>query len=438
MKRLLIGILLVLPAIAQKEPPSAPPKEPADNPVNEQYELQRALGEAGGSPSEFIRVLETHLKKFPKSEQRAELERAIFKGAIEAKDSARIIAYGEKLVAADQPDLETMDRYSRTLLSVESKERAEKALAIGKRLEERLLTNDTNANGSPEKRFRSAREHARFREEMDRSLSRALMTEAKASGILGRNEDAVDMAKRAFNTYPSAEAAHELARWQIASGRPQDALASLADAFTLADVKALDERNADRKKMAEIYTKLKGSEAGMGDLLLQSYDRMYASVIQRRQMIREIDPNANLTDPLEFTLSGVKGDRLALSSLKGKVVILDFWATWCGPCRAQYPIYEEVKKRYKDRNDVIFLAINTDEDRDAVEPFLKAQKWNKSVYFEDGLSNLLRVSSIPTTIIFGRDGSVATRMNGFLPERFKEMLTERIEAALGGGGGQSE
>jgi thiol-disulfide isomerase/thioredoxin len=117
-------------------------------------------------------------------------------------------------------------------------------------------------------------------------------------------------------------------------------------------------------------------------------------------------------------------------------VLVDFWATWCGPCRAQYPLYEEVKKKYKDRDDVVFLAISTDEDRGAVEPFLKEQHWNKNVYFEDGLSSLLRVSSIPTTIVFGRSGKIAARLNGFLPEQFVDMLSARIEAELAAGPAQ--
>ena len=113
------------------------------------------------------------------------------------------------------------------------------------------------------------------------------------------------------------------------------------------------------------------------------------------------------------------------------MVVLDFWATWCGPCRQQHPLYEEVKARFKDSPDLVFLAINTDEDRTLVKPFLDEQKWGQKVYFEDGLSNLLQVSSIPTTIIFGKKGEVVSRMPGFLPDRFVDMLSERIDEALG-------
>jgi thiol-disulfide isomerase/thioredoxin len=119
-----------------------------------------------------------------------------------------------------------------------------------------------------------------------------------------------------------------------------------------------------------------------------------------------------------------------LSSLRGKVIVMDFWATWCGPCRVQHPLYEQVKVKFKDRTDVVFLAIDTDENRALVKPFLEQSNWNKKVYFDDGLGQLLQVTSIPTTVVFNKKGEVASRMNGFAPESFVDMLTARIHEAL--------
>jgi thiol-disulfide isomerase/thioredoxin len=109
---------------------------------------------------------------------------------------------------------------------------------------------------------------------------------------------------------------------------------------------------------------------------------------------------------------------------------LDFWATWCGPCRIQHPLYDQVKKRFAKDPSVVFLAISTDEERDLVKPFLESQKWSTRVYFEDGLSLALRISSIPTTILLDRRGGISTRMNGFDPDSFVETLTARIDEAL--------
>lgn len=132
----------------------------------------------------------------------------------------------------------------------------------------------------------------------------------------------------------------------------------------------------------------------------------------------------------DFALKTLNGQEIRLTDLRGRVVLLDFWATWCAPCRVQHPIYEKVKKRYEQRKDVLFLSINTDEDPSVVEPFLKQAGWQKTVYFEDGLSRTLRVSSIPTTLIVNKHGEISGRLTGFVPDRFEDMLVARIEEAL--------
>jgi thiol-disulfide isomerase/thioredoxin len=228
------------------------------------------------------------------------------------------------------------------------------------------------------------------------------------------------------------EAAREAARWLSDAGKYQDALEYLADAFSIAGLKSPDPDGPhDRAMMAEIYRKLNGSETGLGDVILKAYDNTSALLAARRAQLRELDPNAQIKDPLHFTLSGLDGEKLPLSSLLGKVIVLDFWATWCVPCRAQHALYEQAKARFKDTGDLVFLAIDTDEDRSLVKPFVESHQWTQKVYFEDGLQSLLQVSSIPTTIIFGKKGDVVSRMNGFLPDRFVDMLTERIDQALG-------
>ena len=142
------------------------------------------------------------------------------------------------------------------------------------------------------------------------------------------------------------------------------------------------------------------------------------------------DPNAQLTDPMDFTLGALDGGKLSMAALKGKVVVFDFWATWCMPCRAQHPLYEEVKQRFRDNSAVVFLSIDTDEDRDAVKPFLAEVRWTGPVYFEDGLSRALKISTIPTTIVTDRRGRVFSRLNGFVPGRFVDTLSQRIRDAL--------
>jgi hypothetical protein len=96
----------------------------------------------------------------------------------------------------------------------------------------------------------------------------------------------------------------------------------------------------------------------------------------------------------------------------------------------QHPLYEEVKKRFHDSGDVVFLSIDTDEDRDIVPQFVHEQKWNGPIYYEGGLVRLLQVGSIPTTVVIDRKGDVISRLNGFVPQRFVDMLSDRIQEAL--------
>ncbi len=405
-------IVLVAPCLAQ---------EPAEN---EQAHLRGALAEAGSSPVDFIRALEKHLEKYPRTSQRAELERALVKAAVETGDNRRVLLYGEKALTSDPRNLLLLERVARLLLDQEDAARSRRALGYSQRLQAAWEEVDRERPPNP-------RVAARRREEVDQGLAKAWVYQARAEGNLGRKQEAVELARRGYSVFPSAEAAREIGRWLARLGRAGEAVTHYADAFAITDPNNTEPLRAkDRALAAELYRKAHDSETGLGDLLLAAYDRTSTLLEKRRRALRELDPNANLGDPLQFTLTGLAGDKLALATLRGKVLVLDFWATWCVPCRAQQPLYEEAMRRYRDRPEVVFLNISTDEERALVKPFLDEQNWNKRVYFEDGLSILLKVHSIPTTILFNRRGEIASRMNGFIPERFVEMLVERIDQAL--------
>jgi thiol-disulfide isomerase/thioredoxin len=398
----------------------------------EQADLEKALSEAGSSPLEYLRAIEKHLEQYPNSARRAELERAAARAAVEARDDGRIIMYGERVLARQPDDLQILEQVTRALLAGGSREAWERALKYARRYEmlvRQMQKDNTRAGGAlwaP-----SGPGAAQWRNETDRGIGRALCDEARASGNLGRLDEALALAQRAFETYPNADSARETARWYERLGKPEEAARRLADAFTIPDPRSTDaDRARDRGRMGELYRQAKGSENGLGDLVLEAYDRNVALIHTRELSMRESDPNARLTDPMEFTLTGLDGQKLSMASLKGKVVVFDFWATWCEPCRSQHPLYEQVKQRFQDNSDVVFLSIDTDEDREPVRRFLEEEKWLDQVYFEDGLSRALRIITIPTTIIIERRGQVFSRMNGYVPERFVDLLTGRIRDAL--------
>jgi thiol-disulfide isomerase/thioredoxin len=399
---------------------SAQPLSPS-----EQTSLSEALGEAGNSQIDFLHALENHLAKFPNTTKRAELERAIVKTAIELKDVPRIVRYGEKVLQSQSDDLILLEQVSIALMQTADKPSLERALTYSQRFLQVVLA-DESGKGL------SGRQAAHFKEQHDRAEARGNLLMARAHGLLGHTDQAVELAEKSYKLFASVEAAREAARWLEQAGKNELAIQFLADAFTISALQAsnTDARN-DRDKMGELYRKLNKSETGLGDVVLRAYDQTYAELAARRDQQRQADPNAQLKDPMQFTITGLTGSKLPLVSLKSKVTVIDFWATWCGPCRAQHPLYEEVKKRFQGHDDVVFLSIATDEDHSLVKPFLEQNNWSQNVYFGDGLDQLMQVGSIPTTIIMDKQGAVFSRMAGFIPERFVDMLTDRIKEALG-------
>jgi thiol-disulfide isomerase/thioredoxin len=395
---------------------------------DEQSSLQRTLSETGNNPTELERAIENHLRKFPNSPRRAELERALVKTAIDLNDDPRLIEFGENVLSRDPDNMQVLEHVTTALLHQGDQPNVQRALDHARHFADLIQATYQNDKFEPG----GGPNEVKRKEDFDRGRARALLLQARANGLLGHTKDAIQLAQSSYKIFPSVEAAREASRWLAAAGNDQEALQYLADAFTIGGLHSADlDGSSDRAKLGELYRKQHGSEAGLGDIILKAYDATSAQLAARRAELREFDPNAQLKDPMQFTLSGLEGDKLALSSLLGKVVVIDFWATWCAPCRAQHPLYEQVKATFKDSSDVVFLAVDTDEDHSLVKPFLTQIKWSQKVYFEDGLQSLLQVSSIPTTIVIGKQGQVFTRMVGFLPDRFVDMLTGRVSDALG-------
>ena len=412
--RLWIPLLFLVTAVSAQEPPSAA----------EDRELSNALAEAGTSQIDFVRALENHLTKYPKSLKKAEIERALTKAAIEMKDDKRVILYGEHVLDREAGDPQMLERVTRALLDSDARDNAERALQYAKRYEEQV-------EGLRHATLTGHAAKAEWMTEIDRGVARAMVLEARATGNLGKSDAALVLARKSYDRYPTAESAREIGKWLTKLGREQEAVTHLADAFTIVDARNNDEaRVQDRRRIGELYTKLNGSEKGLGDLILESYDRTTALMADRKLRERESDPNAQVASVMDFTLTGVNGDPLKLASVRGKIIILDFWATWCGPCRVQHPLYHQVMRRFADNSGVLFLSISTDEEHALVESFVKENHWTNPVYFEDGLASMLRITSIPTTIIVNKRGEISSRMNGFNPDRFVDLLTERIQQAM--------
>ncbi len=402
-------ILLMMAALAlsAQEPTTA-----------EQESLSNALSDGDSSSIDMIRALEAHLAKYPQTEQRADVEQRLARAALDGSDWERVAKYGEPLLKLSPEDTLLLDRVSFALLEKKEPAAAERAYKYSHDLEKLL-----------EKIKISPGHNASFQQDdHDRAYARTMLFQAKARNITGQPDDAARLAARAFAIYPSAEAAREWAEGLNRSRKFDDAIARLADAFTIPDPSATDAiRMTDRQRLGTWYKAQHNSEKGLGDVILSSYDHMTGLVDSRNKKLMALEPNGNVKSPMDFTLSTLNGKSFKIASLKGHVVVMDFWATWCVPCRIQHPLYEELKERFPKESGVVFLAVNSDEERGAVEPFLDEYMWDKNVYFEDGLVRFLLVTNIPATIIFDKSGKLASRMDGFDPDSFVEQMTNRIK-----------
>jgi len=206
------------------------------------------------------------------------------------------------------------------------------------------------------------------------------------------------------------------------------AIHEYALAFALADgLQGSASRPGVRKKLGNVWRLAHGSEDGLGDYVLRACDEAMAAGADPKPA-----RNKGLKDPMEFLLRRAPdGPAFALADAKGKVLVLNFWATWCGPCREWEPHFEKIAGHFLGREkEVVFLEVNCDEDETLVGPYLEEVKPRTTVVFADGLDGLLHVNSFPTTMILSRTGKIAYRTEGFDPEGRDQTLIDAIDGAI--------
>jgi len=133
----------------------------------------------------------------------------------------------------------------------------------------------------------------------------------------------------------------------------------------------------------------------------------------------------------DFALKDATGETVQLSDYHGKVVLLNFWATWCAPCKIEIPWFMEFQREYKDRNFAV-LGVSMDEDGwDAVRPYMNEHKFNyRIVIGNDDVGKLFgEIDDLPTTFIIDRDGHVVKKHVGLISKRDYE---DEIGALLKG------
>jgi len=132
----------------------------------------------------------------------------------------------------------------------------------------------------------------------------------------------------------------------------------------------------------------------------------------------------------EFSLKDADGKTVRLSDYKGKVVLLDFWATWCGPCKIEIPWLKEFQRKFRDRGFEIIGVSMDDEGWPIVKPFVTELAINYRIVLGDDTTAQLYggVDSLPTTFVIDREGKIAVVHVGLTS---KSEIENGIEQVLG-------
>jgi thiol-disulfide isomerase/thioredoxin len=131
-------------------------------------------------------------------------------------------------------------------------------------------------------------------------------------------------------------------------------------------------------------------------------------------------------DAPAFEVKGLDARPYTLAALKGKPILLDFWATWCGPCRASMPVVEKLYHEYQEQGLAV-IAIDAGEERDTVASFLKANPipYSAALSADTGVLEAFQVTAYPTFVLIGRDGKIVAHQVGYGGEASLRAMFEK-------------
>lgn len=393
------------------------------SPGHEESEaLEKALAASANDPQALIKSLEEFLARFPSSPQREQVLRTIYKQALQANDPRKAAATAERLLELDPDDPDLLSAVVDLLDRQNDPASREKASSYATRFiarAEKLAAEPKPPDISEEK----------WAELGALMRATAYFVRGKVYAKSGETDKAIADYETSLGAYPTAPVAEQLGDIAVKRGDADRAIDAYATAFAFPD-KSLDPARRDllRKKLGSAYAAKHQSEKGLGDLILARYDNLMRSLKSR--LATGSRPNAGVRDPFEFVLQRLDGAAVKLADYRGKVVVMDFWASWCGPCRLEGKLFERVMEHFRGNPAVAFLAVNVDEDRAVVPDFLKEEKWTAPVVYAQGLDQLLGVRALPTVLILDPEGRVVFRQLGLEPARFVETLTKRVQESL--------
>jgi thiol-disulfide isomerase/thioredoxin len=338
---------------------------------NHQYEIYNRMNEISDDvklePKAKVLQLEKLLSLNLKEGTKWLLYKRIFVEAENAGDIDTMVKYGEALCSLDGTDTALLAKMAMAL--AEKKKDLKKALLYARKAEEktsefRLAVRPPNTDEAWFKRgFPEEWQKTNYRKQRSLSL------------------DALGLVLSEMGSFPEAEAK---LRQSIEIERSEKALGHLAGVLG----------KLGRKDEAE-------------KILSEARTEWMESV--RKKFLNE--------QAKDFDLEAVGGQRYKLSDFKGKVVLLNFWATWCGPCAQEMPHLLELYKKNRERGlEILAISVDSKADRYKVAPF--AEKYNLTfpVLFGEELAKIYDINAYPTNIFIDRQGNIRYRQSGLSDE----------------------
>ncbi|MGH9774627.1 MAG: redoxin family protein [Candidatus Acidiferrales bacterium] len=399
----------------------SPPSDESQS-ADPEVELEHAIDDAGNDRAAVVRNLEDYLKRFPNAPRQVAVFRALVEACEQIHDDAKALDYAERLIAISPNDTDML-LHAAGLLETSGDD---PSLTRGEGYLTRVIdrVEKTPATEKPPRLSESE-----WKDQQAHTLMALYLMRGRIASKLHDVQAARKNFETSFELVPNAPAAERLG--EIAEDRHDlsGALENYLQAFILPESVpgGSVDRAEVRKKLGNVWRLLhNGSETGLGDAVLAAYDHNQ----QNRKPEEPSGRNKDAKAPLEFVVRGLDNSAVPMSSYAGKIVVIDFWATWCGPCRELEPLIAGVAKAFGEQKDVVFLAVNTDEDQDRVPPFVKREKIAFPVLYADGLDDFLGVRSLPTVVILDRNGKIASKMEGFDPSTFASQLTDAVNKVL--------